>query len=101
PKLKSQEDAFNSIVEAIQKAGYTPGKQIWLGIDPAASEFYEDGKYVYKSTGGKALTGPQQVDYLVQLAEKYPINSREDVCAEDDWDTWKAVTDALGHKVQL
>jgi enolase len=101
PKLKSQEDAFDSIVEAIQKAGYTPGKQIWLGIDPAASEFYENGKYVYKSTGGNELTGPQQVDYLVKLAEKYPIISMEDVCAEDDWDTWKAVTEALGDKVQL
>ena len=101
PKLKSQEDAFDSIVEAIQKAGYTPGKQIWLAIDPAASEFFEDGKYVYKSTGGKSLTGPQQVDYLVKLAEQYPIISMEDVCAEDDWDTWKATTEALGDKVQL
>jgi len=101
PKLNSQEDAFDSIVEAIQKAGYTPGKQIWLGIDPAATEFYENGKYVYKSTGGKALTGPQQVDYLVQLADKYPIISMEDVCAEEDWDTWKAVTEALGDRVQL
>ena len=101
PKLKSQEDAFDSIVEAIQKAGYTPGKQIWLGIDPAASEFYENGKYVYKSTGGKELTGPQQVDYLVKLADQYPIISMEDVCAEDDWDTWKAVTEALGDRMQL
>jgi len=101
PKLGSQEMAFDCIIEAIQKAGYTPGKDIWLAIDPAASEFYEDGKYVYRSTGGKELTGAQQVEYVVSLAEKYPIISMEDVCAEDDWDTWKAMTDALGDRVQL
>lgn len=99
PNLESQELALDYIVEAIQKAGYTPGDQMWLGMDCAATEFYENGQYVYKTTSAK--TGPQQVDYLVGLAEKYPVISIEDGCSEEDWDTWKALTDAIGDKVQL
>lgn len=101
PNLESQELAFDYIIEAIQKAAYTPGKEIWLGIDPAASEFYEGGKYHYKAGAVRERTGPQQVAYLAELSEKYPIISIEDGCAEEDWDTWKALTDAIGDKVQI
>lgn len=99
PNLESQELAFDYILESIQKAGYEPGKQVWLGIDAAATEFYEGGTYNYKN--GKKLTGPEQVAYLAELAEKYPLISIEDGIAEDDWDSWKGVTDAIGDKVQL
>ena len=101
PNLESQELAFDYIIEAIQKAGYEPGKQIWLGIDAAATEFYQGGKYVYKAGAVRERTGPQQVEYLASLAAKYPIISIEDGCSEDDWDSWKALTDALGGKVQI
>jgi len=99
PNLESQELAFDYILEAIDKAGYAPGKDIFLGIDAASTEFYEDGTYNYK--GGVRRTGAQQVDYLAGLVEKYPLISIEDGCSEDDWDTWKALTDAVGDRVQL
>lgn len=101
PNLESQDDAFDYLIEAIQKAGYKPGKDLWLGIDAAASEFHKGGKYVYKAGSMKERSGGQQVDYLVSLAEKFPILSIEDGCAEDDWDSWKAMTEALGSKVQI
>lgn len=101
PNLESQDLAFGYILEAIEKAGYTAGKQIWLGIDAAASEFYEGGKYVYKAGEMRERTGPQQVEYLTQLAHQYPIISIEDGCAEDDWDAWKSLTHAIGDRVQL
>lgn len=101
PNLETQDYAFDYLIEAIQKAGYKPGKDIWLGIDAAASEFYEGDRYRYKAGAVRERSGKQQVDYLVELAEKYPIISIEDGCAEDDWDTWKALTEALGEKVQL
>lgn len=99
PNLEDQDMAFDYIAEAIQLAGYTPGKDIWLGIDAAATEFFENGTYNYKN--GTVRTGAQQVDYLVELSNKYPIISIEDGIAEDDWDSWKLVTEALGGKVQL
>ncbi|MFM9874731.1 MAG: phosphopyruvate hydratase [Fimbriimonadaceae bacterium] len=99
PNLESQELAFDYILESIQKAGYTAGKDVWLGIDAAATEFYEGGTYNYKN--GKKLNGPEQVQYLAELAEKYPLISIEDGIAEDDWDAWKDVTDAIGDRVQL
>jgi len=101
PNLESMELAFDYIIDAISKAGYTPGKDIYLGIDAAASEFYKNGKYVYKSGSIRERSGDQQVEYLVELCEKYPIISAEDICSEDDWDSWKKATDALGGKVQL
>lgn len=101
PNLESQDDAFGYLIEAIQKAGYKPGKDIWLGIDAAASEFFKGGKYVYKAGAMKERSGAQQVEYLVSLAEKYPLISIEDGCSEEDWDSWKALTDALGNKVQI
>src|SRR5262249_51842624 len=93
--------AFDYILDAIKKAGYEPVKDVWLGIDAAASEFYKNGKYVYKAGAVKERSGPQQVEYLASLAEKYPIISIEDGCSEEDWDSWKALTDAIGRKVQL
>ncbi|MBS1709284.1 MAG: phosphopyruvate hydratase, partial [Armatimonadetes bacterium] len=99
PNLESQELALDYIIEAIQKAGYTPGGDMWLAMDCAASEFYEDGKYVYKTTSAK--TGAEQVAYLASLAAKYPIISIEDGFNEEDWDSWKAATDELGDRVQL
>jgi enolase len=101
PNLSSQELAFDYIIEAIQKAGYKPGGDMWLGIDAAASEFYEKGKYVYKAGRVKERSGAQQVDYLSGLVDKYPIISIEDGCAEEDWSSWKALTDAVGSKVQI
>jgi enolase len=101
PNLESQELAFDYIISAIQKAGYTPGGDIWLGIDAAASEFFEKGKYVYKAGDVRERTGAKQVEYLASLAEKYPIISIEDGLSEDDWDSWKALTAAVGHKVQI
>lgn len=101
PNLENQDMAFDYLIEAIQQAGYTPGKDMWLGIDAAATEFYEGGKYRYKAGEMRERTGPQQVEYLAALASKYPILSIEDGCSEEDWDTWKGLTDAIGDKVQL
>jgi enolase len=100
PNLPSNESAIEVIIEAIQAAGYTPGEQCFIALDPAASEFYEDGKYVLKGEG-RTLTGEQIVDYYATLTEKYPIISLEDGVAEDDWATWKLLTDRIGKKVQL
>lgn len=99
PNLESQDHAFEYLIEASQKAGYEPGKQVWLGIDAAATEFFEKGNYIYKN--GTKKTGTQQVDYLAKLCEKYPIISVEDGCSEEDWDTWRALTDAVGDRVQI
>lgn len=101
PNLESQELAFDFILDAIGQAGYSAGDQIWLGIDAAATEFFENGNYVYKAGETRQRSGPQQVEYLTGLAEEYPIISMEDGCSEDDWDSWKALTDAVGSKVQL
>jgi len=101
PNLENQDMALDYIVEAIQKAGYKPGEDLWLGLDCAATEFYKDGKYVYKAGEMKERSGPQQVEYLAKLSEKYPILSIEDGCSEDDWETWRGLTDAVGEKVQL
>ena len=99
PSLESQDHAFDFLIEAIQQAGYEPGKDLWLAIDAAASEFYEDGHYVYSN--GDKKTGAQQAEYLKELCDKYPIISVEDGCDEEDWDTWKALTEAVGDKVQI
>ncbi len=101
PNLADQDLAFDYIIEAIQKAGYSPGKQVFLGIDAAATEFFEGGKYRYKVGDKLERSGAEQVEYLVSLTEKYPLISIEDGCSEDDWDTWKALTDAIGDKVQI
>ncbi len=100
PNLPSNEDAIRVILEAIEKAGYKPGEQIMIAMDPAASEFYENGQYVLKGEG-RSLSGDEMVDYYADLIEKYPIISLEDGLAEDDWVTWHKLTERLGQKVQL
>lgn len=100
PQVKANSEAFDLILEAIEKAGYKPGEQIMLAMDPAASEFYEDGKYHLK-TEGKVLTGPEMVELLVTWANKYPIISIEDGLHEDDWDSWTLLTQKLGDRVQI
>jgi enolase len=100
PDLSSNEEAIKIIVEAIEKAGYAPGKDIFIALDPAASEFFEDGKYNLASEGRK-LTPEQMADYYVELVNKYPIISIEDGMAEEDWDGWKYLNDKIGDKVQL
>jgi len=100
PSLKANEEAIEVILEAIEKAGYKPGKQIWIALDPAASEFYEDGKYVLKKEG-RTLTGAEMVDFYADWVDKYPIISIEDGLAEDDWDSWVIMMERLGNRVQL
>lgn len=100
PNLDSNEEALQVIVEAIKKAGYKPGKEVMLAIDTAASELFEDGKYNLKGEG-VVKTSAEMVEWYAALCDKYPIISIEDGLAEDDWDGWKQLTDALGKKVQL
>lgn len=100
PSVKHHEDAIELILSAIQEAGYEPGKQIALGLDCAASEFYRDGMY-HLSGEDKVLTGHDFADLLGTWCDKYPIISIEDGMAENDWDGWAALTQALGKKVQL
>jgi enolase len=100
PDLKSNEEAIQVILEAIAKAGYEAGKDIFIAIDAAASEFYKDGKYVLASEG-KSLTSAEFADYLAAWVDKYPIISLEDGMEESDWDGWKILTDKLGKKIQL
>lgn len=100
PDLPSNEAAFEVIMQAIEKAGYKAGEQIYLAMDAAASEFYKDGKYVLASEG-KSYTSAEFVDYLAGLCERYPIVSIEDGLDESDWEGWKLLTEKLGDKVQL
>jgi enolase len=101
PSLKSNVEAIEVILEAIQQAGYTPGEQIAIALDPAASEFFKDGKYIFKKSDKSEKTSEQMVRYWSDWASKYPIVSLEDGLAEDDWDGWKMLTDELGDKIQL
>ena len=101
PNLASNEEALKVLVEAIEKAGYTPGAQVALALDPAASEFYKGGAYVLAGEGGRSLNSAQMVEYYAGLCDRYPIVSIEDGLAEDDWDGWGALTRQLGGRVQL
>jgi len=102
PNLKSVEDALETILQAIKDAGYKPGKDINLTLDPAASEFYTgNGKYTFKKSTGETVTGDDLVAFYSKLVAKYPIVSIEDGCGESDWATWKKLTDKIGDKVQL
>ncbi len=104
PEFKGTEDAVDTIIEAIKKAGLTPGEDVYLGFDIAASEFYEDGVYDYtlfETEDAPKRNAEEQVDYLAELVEKYPIISIEDGMDENDWDGWKVLTERLGDKVQL
>jgi enolase len=101
PSLKSNVEAIEVILEAIQQAGYTPGEQIAIALDPAASEFFKDGKYIFKKSDKSEKTSEQMVRFWSDWANKYPIVSLEDGLAEDDWEGWKLLTDELGDKIQL
>ena len=101
PSLKSDEEAFEVILQAIEKAGYKPGEDIFMGVDVAASEMFENGKYkMFKSTG-ELRTAEEMIDWYKTLTSKYPIISIEDGLGENDWDGWKKLTAALGNKIQL
>jgi enolase len=103
PKLDSAEAAIEAILQAIKDAGYKAGKDIFLTMDPASSEFYDtaSNRYVFKKSSGRKLTGDEMVAYYAELVAKYPIISIEDGCAENDWKTWKTMTEKLGDKIQL
>ena len=103
PNLKSNEEACEVILQSIEKAGYKPGENIYLALDPAASEFYdkEKEKYVFKKSDGRELSSEEMASYWTEWSEKFPIISIEDGMAEDDWDGWRALTEKIGKKVQL
>jgi enolase len=100
PSLKSNEEAVELIIEAIQQAGYEPGRDIFVALDPAASEVFEGGKYVLKKEG-RTLSGEEMVDFYEKWVDKYPIISIEDGLAEDDWDTWVVMRQRLGDRLQI
>ncbi|CAH0122075.1 MULTISPECIES: phosphopyruvate hydratase [unclassified Paenibacillus] len=100
PNLGSNEEAIQTIIEAIEKAGYKPGVDVFLGMDVASTEFYKDGKYHLEGEG-KSYTSAEFVDLLASWVDKYPIITIEDGCSEDDWEGWKLLTEKLGGKVQL
>jgi len=100
PSLKANEEAVEVILEAIERAGYTPGEDIWIAMDPAASEIYEDGKYNLKKEG-RVLTSEEMVDFYADWVAKYPIISIEDGHAEDDWDGFKLMVERFGDKLQV
>ncbi len=100
PNLSSNEEAIQIIITAIEKAGYRPGEDISIVLDPAASEFYKDGSYILKADNSR-LSPEEMVKYYESLTSKYPIISIEDGLAEDDWDGWKVLTEKLGKKIQL
>jgi enolase len=100
PSLKSNEEAVELIIEAIQQAGYEPGRDIFVALDPAASEVYEDGKYVLKKEG-RSLNGEEMVGFYEDWVSKYPIISIEDGLAEDDWDAWVLMHQRLGDRLQI
>lgn len=103
PNLDSAEAAIEAILQAIKNAGYKAGKEIFLSLDVASSEFYdaESKKYVFKKSTGKKVSGAELVDFYDELTRKYPIVSIEDGCAEEDWKTWKLLTDKIGDRIQL
>jgi len=101
PDLKSDEEAITVVLEAIEAAGYQPGQQIALALDCAASELFKDGKYTFKKSGAGTRDASGMVDLYTQWIDKYPIVSIEDGLAEDDWDGWKQLTEAIGERCQL
>ena len=100
PNLKSADEALSFIAKAVEKAGYRMGEDITFALDPAASEFFRDGKYHLEGEG-KVLDAEGIVRYYEDLCSRYPIASIEDGCAEDDWDAWKLMNDRLGRKIQI
>ena len=101
PNLENNEAPLKLLVEAIEKAGYKPGEQIAIALDPAASEFFKDGAYVLEGEGGRRLPPPEMVEYYAGLVDRYPIVSIEDGLAEDDWEGWSLITKRLGRRIQL
>lgn len=100
PDLKTNEAALEVILEGIRKAGYRPGEDVFIALDPAATEFYKDGKYILAGEG-RELTSAEMVDFWADWVDRYPIISIEDGMAEDDWDGWKLMSDRLGSRIQL
>jgi enolase len=100
PNLGSNEEAIEYVIQAIEKAGFRPGEDVFIALDAAASEFYKDGKYTFESTG-EIRTSEEIVDYWANWSEKYPIISIEDGLSEDDWSGWRLMTEKLGHKIQI
>lgn len=101
PDLKSNEEAIEAILQAIEKAGYKAGKDVFIALDPAASFFYENGKYILEAEAVKEKTAEDMVNFYANWVSKYPIVSIEDGLAEDDWDGWKKLTKTLGNKIQI
>jgi enolase len=103
PNLKSNEEALEVVLEAIQKAGYAPGEQIAIALDPAASEFYDKstGKYIFKKSDKSSRTSEQMADFWASWVRQYPIVSIEDGMSEDDWPGWKLLTERMGKNLQL
>jgi enolase len=101
PNLKSNEEAVETILEAVTQAGYNAGVNVLLALDPAASEFYENGAYVFKKSDGRRLSNAEMVAYWKSWVEQYPIISIEDGMAENDWEGWKLLTDEVGSRIQL
>ncbi len=101
PQLRSNQEAIDILLQAIEGAGYKPGQQIALALDAAASEFYENGEYVFRKSGGKRRSSKQMIGYYSSWTSRYPIVSIEDGLSEDDWDGWKNLSTALGDRVQL
>ncbi len=103
PNIQSNEEAIEIVLKAIEKAGYRPGDDVFIAMDAATSEFYDEktGLYTFKKSSGKQMNGDEMVNYWADWCKKYPIISIEDGCAEDDWASWKKLTDAVGSNVQL
>jgi enolase len=101
PNLSSNEAALEALLAAVEQAGYAPGEDVVFALDPAASEFYSDGRYVFKKSDGKARTSREMVELYRSWVERYPVVSIEDGLAEDDWEGWAALTAALGERIQL
>ena len=100
PNLGSNDEAIEYVIQAIEKAGFRPGEDVYIALDAASSEFYKNGKYVFESTG-EQRSSAEMVDYWANWCSKYPIISIEDGLAEDDWAGWKMLTEKIGNKVQL
>jgi enolase len=99
--VKSNVEAIEVVLEAIQQAGYKPGEEIAIALDPAASEFYQDGRYVFKKSDKSSKSSEEMARFWAKWARDYPIVSLEDGLAEDDWDGWKILTDEIGDRIQL
>lgn len=101
PNIQSNEEAIETVLEAIKEAGFQPGEEVAIAMDAASSEMYQDGMYVFHKSDGRKLTSQEMVDYWAEWCEKYPIISIEDGMDEDDWDGWKLLTEKIGKKIQL